>query len=160
MEPDKAHLKVRAEHYIVDELNRRMPELMAKARSATWDCSAPGGCSLKRADLLYIFDDRYVQIEIDERGHASYPCYDEDARLEIIAADVGLPGMVLRLNPDEPSCFGPKRSNNGETAVQIRDRAALDALMSETCQAINSYLSVPPPPTLVRVYLPGMQAQR
>ena len=93
LEPEKARLKVRTEHYIVDEINRRMPELMAKARSATWDCAAPGGCSLKRADLLYIFDNQYVQVEVDEKGHASNPYYDEDTRLEIIAADVGLPGM-------------------------------------------------------------------
>jgi hypothetical protein len=160
LEPEQARLKVRTEHYIVNELNRRMPELMGKARSATWDCTAPGGCSLKRADLLYIFDDRYVQIEIDEKGHASYPCFDEDARLEIIAADVGLPGMVLRLNPDEPACFGPKRLSNGETAIQIKDRAALEALMEETCQTINTYLSVPPPPTLVRIYIPGLLRNR
>ena len=153
-------MKLRSEHYIVDELNRRMPELMGKARSATWDCTAPGGCSLKRADLQYIFDDRYAQVEEDEKGHTSYPCYDEDARLEIIAADVGLPGMVLRLNPDATPCFGPKRLSHGETAIQIRDRAALDALMDETCQAISTYLSVPPPPTLVRVYLPGGRNQR
>ena len=158
LEPDKARLKVRTEHYIVDELNRRKPELMGKARSATWDCTAPGGCSLKRADLLYVFDSRYVQVEVDEKGHASYPCYDEDTRLEIIAADVGLPGMVLRINPD--ACFGPKRLSNGETVVQIKDRTALDALMGETCQAISTYLSVPPPPTLVRVYLPGGHTQR
>ena len=66
--------------------------------------------------------------------------------------------MVLRLNPD--AAFGPKRLCNGETVVQIRDRAALDALMDEACQAINTYLSAPPPPTLVRVYLPGMRSQR
>ena len=131
---------------------------MGKARSATWDCTAPGGCSLKRADLLYVFDSRYVQVEVDEKGHASYPCYDEDTRLEIIAADVGLPGMVLRINPD--ACFGPKRLSNGETVVQIKDRTALDALMDETCQAISSYLSVPPPPTLVRVYTPGLLHHR
>jgi hypothetical protein len=158
LEPEKARVKVRTEHYVVDELNRRMPELRGKARSATWDCSAPGGCSLKRADLLYIFDYQYVQVEVDERGHASYPCFDEDARLEIIAADVGLPGMVLRINPD--AVFGPKRLSNGETVVQIRDRVALNALMDETCQAIGTYLSAPPPPTLVRVYLPGMRTQR
>ena len=160
LEPDKARVKVRTEHYIVDEINRRMPELMAKARSATWGCTAPGGCSLQRADLLYIFDNQYVQVEVDERGHANYACYDEDTRLEIIAADVGLPGMVLRINPSEPACFGPRRLSNGETVVQIRDRAALDVLMDETCQVINTYLSAPPPPTLVRVYLPGMHTQR
>ena len=154
LEPDKAKLKIRSEHYIVDELTRRMPGLMTRARSATWDCTAPGGCSLKRADLLYILDDRYIQIEVDERGHAGYDCYDEDTRLEIIAADVGLPGVVLRLNPDAPPCFRPKRLSNGEIAVQISNRAALDSLMTQACEAIATYLDNPPPPTLVRLYLP------
>jgi hypothetical protein len=131
-----------------------MPELLGKARQAVWDCPVPGGCSLKRPDLLYILDDRYLQIEIDERGHASYDCYDEDTRLEVIAADVGLPGMVLRLNPDAPPCFGPKRLCNGEQALQIRDRAAFTALMDETCRSIETYLSCPPPSSLIRVNVP------
>ena len=154
LEPSKAKLKVRSEHYIIDELIRRMPELLGKARQAVWDCPVPGGCSLKRPDLLYILEDRYLQVEIDERGHASYDCSDEDARLEIIAADVGLPGMVLRLNPDAPPCFGPKRLCNGEQALQIRDRAAFTKLMDETCCTIETYLSCPPPPSVIRVNVP------
>jgi hypothetical protein len=146
-------VKVRSEHYIVDELTRRLPELL-NARHAVWDCRVPGGCGLKRPDLLYVFADRYVQIEIDENGHSRYDCYDEDTRLEIIAADVGLPGIVLRLNPDSPQCFGTKRLSNGEQAVQIKDRTAFDSLMDATCHAIDTYLSNPPPPTLVRVHLP------
>ena len=27
-------------------------------------------------------------------------CGDEDTRLELIAADIGLPGMVIRIGPD------------------------------------------------------------
>ena len=153
-EPDKAKVKIRSEHYIVDELTRRMPGLMGRARSATWDCTAPGGCSLKRADLLYILDDRYIQVEVDERGHAGYDCYDEDTRLEIIAADVGLPGVVMSLNPDAPPCFRSKRLNNAEVAIQISDRAALDSLMTQTCEAIATCLNNPPPPSTVRLYLP------
>ena len=152
LEPDKARVKVRSEHYIVDEMIRRLPELLGKARQAVWDCRVPGGCSLKRPDLLYIFEDRYVQIEIDERGHSRYDCYDEDTRLEIIAADVGLPGIVLRLNPD--TCLGTKRLVNGEQAVQIKDRTAFNSLMDATCHAIDTYLSNPAPPTLVRAHLP------
>jgi hypothetical protein len=154
VEPGKARLKVRKEHYIMSELNSRMPELMGKAREAVWDCRVPGGCSLKRPDMLYVFDDRYVQIEVDELGHADYDCYDEDARLEIISADVGLPGLVVRLNPDEPPCFGRKRLSNGETAVQVRDSKAFGELMSAACGAIETYLSVPPPPSLVRLHFP------
>jgi hypothetical protein len=154
LEPDKARLKVRKEHYILSELNNRMPELMGRAREAVWDCRVPGGCSLKRPDMLYVFDDRYVQIEIDELGHADYDCHDEDARLEIISADIGLPGLVVRLNPDEPPCFGRKRLSNGETAVQVKDAKAFGELLSAACGAIETYLSVPPPPSLVRLHFP------
>ena len=155
LEPDKDRVKARSEHYIVDELIRRLPDLLGKAQSAVWDCRVPGGCSLKRPDLLYVFDDRYVQIEIDEKGHWNYDCYDEDTRLEIIAADVGLPRIVLRLNPDSPQCFGIKRLSNGEQAVQIKDRAAFDALMDAACETVNTYLTNPPPPIVVRASLPA-----
>jgi hypothetical protein len=154
MEPDKARLKVRREHYILAEINRRLPELAGKSHEFVWDCRVPGGCSLKRPDMLIVFDDRYVQIEVDEDGHADYACFDEDARLEIIAADVGLPGLVLRVNPDEPPCFGKQRLRNGETAVQVVDSKAFDDLTTAACEAIQTYLSVPPPPSLVRLHLP------
>jgi hypothetical protein len=104
--------------------------------------------------MLFVFDGRYVQLEVDEDGHAEYACCDEDTRLEIIAADVGLPGLVLRVNPDEPPCFGKKRLRNGETAVQVVDRKAFDCLTTDACGAIQTYLSVPPPPTLVRLHFP------
>lgn len=41
-----------------------------------------------------------MQVEVDEVGHIYMDCGDEDARLEIIAADVGTPGVVLRIDPD------------------------------------------------------------
>ena len=154
LEPDRARVKVRKEHYILSELNSRMPELMGRAREAVWDCRVPGGCSLKRPDMLYVFEDRYVQVEIDELGHADYDCHDEDARLEIISADIGLPGLVVRLNPDEPPCFGRRRLANGETVVQVKDAKALGELLSAACGAIETYLSVPPPPSLVRLHFP------
>jgi hypothetical protein len=104
--------------------------------------------------MLFIIDDRYVQIEVDEDGHTENACGDEDARLEIIAADVGLPGLVLRVNPDEPPCFGKKRLVNGETVVRVVDNKAFDDLMTAACEAIQTYLSGPPPPTLVRLHFP------
>ena len=154
LEPEKARVKVRKEHYILAELNSRMPELMGKAREAVWDCRVPGGCSLKRPDMLYVFVDRYIQIEIDELGHTDYDCLDEDARLEIIAADIGLPGLVVRLNPDEPPCFGRRRLSNGETVVQVKDAKAFGELLSAACGAIETYLSVPPPPSLIKLHFP------
>ena len=52
LEPEQARVKVRKEHYILSELNNRMPELMGRARKAVWDCRVPGGCSLKRSDTV------------------------------------------------------------------------------------------------------------
>ena len=155
MEPDKARLKVRREHYILAEVNRRLPELAGKSHEFVWDCRVPGGCSLKRPDMIFVFEDRYIQIEVDECGHTEYACCDEDARLEIIAADVGLPGLVLRMNPDEPPCFGKKRLRNGETAVQVIDSNAFDDLLTAACGTIQTYLAVQPPPTLVRLHFPA-----
>ena len=131
-----------------------MPELLGRAREAVWDCRVPGGRSLKRPDMLYVFEDRYVQIEVDELGHTDYDCHDEDARLEIISADIGLPGLVVRLNPDEPPCFGRKRLANGETVVQVKDAKAFGELLSAACGAIETYLSVPPPPSLIKLHFP------
>lgn len=53
---------------------------------------ATGDVGLSRARGLYsdVFKDRYLHEEIDEHGHHEKSCVDEDARLEIIAADVGL----------------------------------------------------------------------
>ena len=109
--------KVRTEHLVVDELVTRMPQLLSKAREIAWDCPITGGCGLKRPDLLYVFDDCYIQIEVDDNGHIDYDCDLEDSRLEIIAADVGLPGLVVRLNPSD--CAGPRKLRNGELALRI-----------------------------------------
>ena len=98
--PDKAKLKVRKEQYVLAELERLVPEL--GAYETTWDCAVPGGCSVKQPDKLYKLSDRYLHLEVDEFGHVDKACVDEDTRLELIAADVGLPGLVLRLDPDDP----------------------------------------------------------
>ena len=102
LDPDRTKRKVRREHLIVAEIQRLLPELEVYADEWVWDCPFPGGCSLKKPDLLYRMPahNLYIQFEIDENGHSRYQCLDEDARLEIIAADVGMPGTVLRINPD------------------------------------------------------------
>jgi hypothetical protein len=38
--------------------------------------------------------------------------------------------------------------------VQVRDSRAIGELMSAACGAIVTYLSVPPPPSLVRLLFP------
>lgn len=78
----------------------------------------PGGCSLKRPDALFEWSDRYVQIDVDEEGHAGTECDVEEARLEVVAADLDQPGLVIRINPDQPACFRRRQLRNGETALE------------------------------------------
>ena len=104
--------------------------------------------------MIFRFEDRYIQIEVDEAGHARYNCVDEDARLEIIAADVGTPGLVPRLNPDDPRCFAKKRLVNGEVALGVI-HSAFRALMDQACDAIKLYMAHPPPPMTIVNRLPS-----
>jgi len=147
--PEKAKLKVRKEHYILAEIDRLMPEL--SAFQSSWDCRVSGGCSLKRPDMIYNLGDRYLQIEVDEFGHACNDCYDEDTRLEIIAADVGLPGFVFRLDPDDFPCFQSIRLCNGEVALQKVD-VPFDALLAKTVVAIREHMNGPAPSDIVRLF--------
>ena len=93
-----------------------------------------------------------MQIEVDNNGHIDYVCDLEDSRLEIIAADVGLPGLVVRLNPSD--CTGPTKLRNGEVALRIKEPTAWQELMAELCQLIEAHIAQPPS-TTVRRYIPG-----
>ena len=148
--PDRAKLKVRKEHYVLAELERIIPELSAFV--SVWDCPVPGACSLKKPDRLYMLNDRYLHIEVDEFGHQGNDCFDEDTRLEIIAADVGLPGLVLRLDPDNPACFRRKRLNNGETAEQ-RIATTFDVLLQRAAEAARAFLTGPAPTDVQRIFV-------
>ena len=90
-------LKVRREHLLLAELDRRVPELGDYL--LTQDCPIPGGCSLKRPDILYEFPRFFVQVEVDEGGKEHE---DDRDRLEKIRRDIGRTslGFVLRINPD------------------------------------------------------------
>ena len=152
--PEKAKLTVREEHYIVAELQRRLAYAFHAATLMEWDCRVPGGCSLKRPDLLVVFPGRYLQFEIDEDGHDDAECCEEDARLAIIAADVGLPGFVLRLNPDAPSheCFRRRQLCNGEMALDAVEENFL-RLMDRAEGSARRFLEGPAPEGLRRVFL-------
>ena len=72
---------------------------------------------MKRPDLLFLLPKFYIHIEIDENGHEQYPCLEEDARLELIAADIGVPGLILRINPDiAPPMLKRCKMASGEAA--------------------------------------------
>ena len=64
-DPTAAKMKVNAETAIVAELAKLVPGIvMAPHDVPIWDCRVPGGCSLKRPDMLFRFEDRYIQIEV------------------------------------------------------------------------------------------------
>ena len=135
---------------MIAELERLVPELFSFR--SVWDCPVPGGCSMKRPDKLYILNDRYIQIEVDELGHRGYGCSDEDTRLEIIAADVGLPGWVVRIDPDSPPCFRRKRLSNGETVEQCIT-ATFTTLIERAATAARDAMIGPAPGGVNRVFV-------
>ena len=153
LHPDLAKLKVRKEHYVLAEVQRRLGDGLSDAKSVVWDCRVPGGCTLLRPDLLMVFKHMYIQLEVDEFGHDAKSCDDEDARLELIAADVGLPGAVIRLNPDVPGfeCFRHVQLRNGESALRAVGKnfeLAMDRLEREVRKVLAC-----PPSTLLRIFV-------
>ena len=80
-------------------------------------------------------------------------CEDEDSRLAIIVADVDLPGVVVRRNPDVPGheCFRRKQLCNGEMGLEAVARRFV-VLMDRAEEATRRMLAAPPE-TLRRVFL-------
>ncbi len=115
LHPDLARSKVRKEHLVLSELERRCADIFEQCGRATWDCPVEGGCSMKRPDLALDFGTHVAVIEVDELQHDEASCWDEDTRLAVIAADFQKPVAVIRLRVDTPvPCFRRKRMCNGE----------------------------------------------
>ena len=153
LHPQKTKLKVRKEHIILAEFQRliheKYPGAIENHSSLTWDCKIPGGCTQKRPDLIYIFSDKYLQIEVDEFGHSGYDKEAEESRLHEICSDVCKPGLVIRLviriDPDTPlSCFIYRRKTDGERVVGVPTqgpkRIHFDSLMSRAVEAAATFL--------------------
>ena len=70
---------------------------------------------MKRPDMLLDHGFWALVIEVDELQHDDIPCWDEETRLNVIAADLQVPVVVLRLKVDTPvACLSRKRRSNGE----------------------------------------------
>jgi len=153
LHPDKARFKVRIEQFIIAELWRRLCVEFAAAQTIVWDCPVPGGCTLKSPDFLLKFLAFYLQLEIDEHGHDDRSCADEDTRLAIIAADVDLPGVIVRLNPDVKgfACFRTKQLSNGQKVFDAVEEH-FTCLMDKAEQEIRKHLTNPPT-ELLRVFI-------
>lgn len=65
MHPDLVKkFQVRTEHFVVDELQRRMPEL--EDNFLSWDCPLPCAISTERADVLWEIGSTLLHVEVDE----------------------------------------------------------------------------------------------
>jgi hypothetical protein len=135
LHPEKAKCKVRKEHAVLAELERRCPTVFQSTLKAVWDCPVEGGCSLKRPDMLLDFDTHALCIEVDEEYHSQLPCWDEDVRLNVIAADLQKPLVVLRFKVDEPPCFIYKRRSNGERVLWPKD--SFNRLMTRASEELS-----------------------
>ena len=153
LHPERVTTQVRREHHIVAEIKRLMPELEAGAFHTVWDCPIPGGCSLKRPDLIFILPHVYVQIEVDEYGHPNDSCWDEDTRLEIIAADVGTPGIVLRINPDKEPLLKKRKRKDGELVWECTQ--AFEPCMERAAEFLRKMLHSPPADGIQRFFISG-----
>ncbi len=144
LHPDLAKSKVRKEHLVLSELERRCIDIFEQCGRATWDCPVEGGCSMKRPDLSLDFGTHVVVIEVDEIQHDEASCWDEDTRLAVIAADFQKPVAVIRLCVDTPvPCFRRKRMCNGEpTWVAIE--ASFGLLMSQAEVALREHAQKEP----------------
>jgi hypothetical protein len=104
-----------------------------------------------------------VDVEVDEKYHGDLSCWDEESRLNVIAADVQVPLAVLRLKVDEPACFGTKRLSNGEPVLhakrpfeRLMDRA--EEWLRDIVARFGGPTPPPPVPFLAEVALDGAQA--
>jgi len=148
LRPDMVRRKVRKEHLILSEIVSRVPKLEELAYHWQWDGRVQGGCSLKQPDMLFLLSTFYVQIEVDEDGHGQHDCFNEDARLEIIAADIGVPGVAVRINPDSaPPMLKRCKMINGEAARRP------SATFSSRMDAIQNF----PERTLLRSDVANME---
>jgi hypothetical protein len=95
----------------------------------------------------------YVQLEVDEFGHSKNHCVDEDLRLELIAADVQLPGIVVRVNPDLPGfdCFRRVQLRNGEIAWNAVPRHF--TLLMDRVEAVIRSSLLAPPASVCRIFV-------
>ncbi len=137
LHPDLAKYKVRKEHLVLGELERRSADVFERCGRTTWDCAVEGGCSMKRPDLALDFGTHVVVVEVDEAQHDEASCWDEDTCLAVIAADFQKPIAVIRLRVDTPTPgFRQKRLSNGEPTWAAIE-GPFDLLMSRAEAALR-----------------------
>ena len=119
--PDLAkRFKVRTEHFVLAELQRRMPEL--EDNFLSWDCPLPCAISTERADMLWEVGSTLLHVEVDETAtHED----DRNRLMRLLAGTDAVDHIVVRIHTHSFQNFKPcvtKSQINGEWVVACRKK--------------------------------------
>ena len=121
MHPDLVKtFKVRTEHFVLAELQRRMPEL--EDNFLSWDCPLPCAISTERADILWQIGSTLLHVEVDETAtHED----DRNRLMRLLAGTDAVDHIVVRIHTHSYENFKPcvtKSQINGEWVVACRKK--------------------------------------
>ena len=112
--------KVRTEHFVLAELQRRMPELEKNLLS--WDCPLPCAISAERGDMLWQVGSTLLHVEVDETAmHED----DRNRLMRLHAATDSVNHIVVRIHTHGYANYKPcviRSQINGEWVVRARQK--------------------------------------
>lgn len=112
--------KVRTEHFVLAELQRRMPEL--EDNFLSWDCPLPCATSTERADMLWQIGSTLLHVEVDEIAtHED----DRNRLMRLLAGTDSVNHIVVRIHTHSYDNFKPcvtRSQINGEWVVSCRQK--------------------------------------
>lgn len=141
--PDLAkRFKVRTEHFVLAELQRRMPEL--EKNFLSHDCPLPCAISTERADMLWQVGSILLHVEVDETAtHED----DRNRLMRLHAATDSANHVVVRIHTHSYENYKPcviRSQINGEWVVRIRQKE-FDRRMGIVVPEIRRLLAVNEP---------------
>ncbi|CAM9137923.1 unnamed protein product, partial [Pylaiella littoralis] len=85
--------QVRPEHFVLAELQRRMPEL--EDNFILWDCPLPCAISTERANMLWEIGTTLLHVEVDEKAtHEN----DRNRLMRLLAGTDSVNHIVVRIH--------------------------------------------------------------
>lgn len=84
--------------------------------------------------------------------------WSEATRLEIIAADAGTPGVVLRINPDAAPLRRKRKRKDGEVVWDCTDE--FEPCLRRAARFLRQMLVTPPAEGILRFFLDGDKEPR
>ena len=125
MYPESNKVRVRQEHFMLSEIQRRMPQL--NDYFMLHDCPLPCATSMERPDMLWMVGTTLLHIEIDETN-----CHEDDRNrlMRILAGTNGVEHIVLRIHTHMykekgityPPCFKKIALKNGEKGIIAHEK--------------------------------------